>query len=123
MKVGLIQYQCAPGMKDINLMLVEEMLDEAGSKGAEMVVLPELWNVGYDLANIAEHAEDTNGPSLALLREYAKKYSMVVVGGSIIERKGDKYYNTCFVLDKNGEIITKYRKAHLYTHRFALRGD
>ena len=118
MKVALIQYQCAVGMKDINLMLIEEMLIEAGEKGAEMVVLPELWNVGYDLENIAEHAEDTSGPSLALLREYAKKYSMVVVGGSIMERKGDKYYNTCFVFGKNGEIISKYRKAHLYTHGF-----
>lgn len=45
----------------------------------------------------------------------AKEYGTYIMCGTIIEREGDRYYNTCAVIDDSGEIIAKARKIHRYS--------
>lgn len=47
--------------------------------------------------------------------ELAKEFGTYIMCGTIIEREVDKYYNTCAVIDDNGEIIAKARKIHRYS--------
>jgi omega-amidase len=84
----------------------------------------EMWNCPYSNSSFPTYAEDidggiTNSPSLAMLSEVAREKKVTIVGGSIPERSGGKLYNTCCVVDKNGELKAKFRKVRI-TYNFAL---
>ena len=75
----------------------------------------ELWNcpIGHDFFQL--YAEDIDAglevcPTLAMMAEVAREKKVTIVGGSIPERSGENVYNTCCVFDKNGDLISKFRK-------------
>ena len=41
---------------------------------------------------------------------------MNIVGGSFITKKDEKLYNTCPVINRNGELIATYNKCHLFSY-------
>ncbi|MDO4732733.1 MAG: nitrilase-related carbon-nitrogen hydrolase [Bacillota bacterium] len=115
--VAAIQIQGIWGDKAHNLQRVELIMEEALRRGADFFVLPELWNSAYDdehFAELPEMAEDVNGPSLSFLREKARKHGVFIGGGSIVESRHGKLYNSSFFINPAGEILGKYRKAHLF---------
>jgi len=77
------------------------------------VVLPEMWNCPYANDSFPVYAEDIDGgaaPSADLLAGLARELSVVVVGGSIPERKGDQLFNTCCVFNTQGQLLARHRK-------------
>jgi omega-amidase len=44
----------------------------------------------------------------------AKELKIWIVGGSIPEREGEKVYNTCVIVNEDGDIVGKHRKMHLF---------
>jgi N-carbamoylputrescine amidase len=54
-----------------------------------------------------------DGPTTQLMREYAKKYRMVIVVPIYEEHMTGVYYNTAAVIDADGSYLGKYRKAHI----------
>ena len=114
MRVAVIQYELKPGDVEANHTKAVKLLEDAAHKGAEMAVLPELWNTGYALDRLAELAQNSQGASVKLLRQTAEKHRMFIFGGSIPEKRDGHYYNTAFAIDQNGQVIGKYRKTHLY---------
>ncbi|RZC49404.1 hypothetical protein C5167_017839 [Papaver somniferum] len=94
-------------------------IEEAVEKGAQFVVLPEIWNSPYANDSFPVYAEDIDAgsdasPSTAMLSEVARNLKVTIVGGSIPERCGDKLYSTCFVFGKDGKLLAKHRKVHLF---------
>ena len=90
-----------------------------GLKGfsPNIIVLPEVWTVGWDCSKFLETAEYiNNSKTLNLLQELAVEYNSYILGGSFIEKDGDNYYNTCPVISPEGKLITKYRKNHLFSY-------
>ncbi|GAB2460678.1 carbon-nitrogen family hydrolase [Nocardioides hungaricus] len=89
-------------------------------KGADLVVLPELWSHGgfaYD--EWQNCAEDLGGPTLTALSEAAASIGATVHAGSLIERGeggelGRDLWNTSIVLDPRGRVVAKYRKIHRF---------
>ncbi len=116
MRVAAIQYDVQMGNIKENSLRAAELLHQAAANGAELVLLPELWNCGYLLSKLDRLAESSTGPSISMLREIAAKENIFIVGGSIAEKKGNDFYNTSFAIDNNGNIAQKYRKAHLFSH-------
>ena len=114
MKAAVIQYELKPGHLAYNHAKAEELLKQAALGGAELVVLPELWNVGYALEQLEQLAQNSQGESLKLLKKIAKQDRLFIMGGSIAERRDGKYYNTAFAIDQNGQLVGKYRKTHLF---------
>ncbi len=114
LRAALIQFDVQPGQTAHNENTVQRLVEKSAELGAELVVLPELWNVGYDLRNLAALAQNTQGSSARLLAKMAEEYGMYIFGGTIAEQKGDKYYNTALVFNDKGDIIHKYRKLHLF---------
>lgn len=113
-KAAVIQFDITLGRVSLNEKKARALIEEAVANGASMVVLPELWNTGYDLENIANLAQDMRGSSVKLLQKLSRELGIFIIGGSIAEKKGDKIYNTSLVLNNLGEIIYKYRKVHLF---------
>lgn len=100
--------------KEENLKRAEEMIVEAAIHGAQIVVLPEMFNTPYDIRAFGGYAEGEVGPTCQMLERAARDNNVVVVGGSIPERDEDLIYNTSFVYDQHGERIAKYRKKYLF---------
>ncbi|MFQ5773047.1 MAG: carbon-nitrogen hydrolase family protein [Kiloniellaceae bacterium] len=111
-----IQITAADGEKDATVEKMARWLDVAGSRGSDLVVLPELWTgLGFSDAEIYKQiAETFPGPTTDMLAEKAKRYGMFVAG-SMYEAAGDgKYYNSVPLISPQGQIIGVYRKTHLF---------
>ncbi len=115
-KAAALQFSVRVQEKDNNIAKALTLLEQAAAAGAQVAVLPELWNTGFDIAHLDQAAEELSGPSVSRLRQSAARLGLTVAGGSIIEKKQGLYYNTSVLLDRNGSLAAKYRKAHLFTY-------
>jgi predicted amidohydrolase len=103
--------------KGANLEKTERLVAQAASTGADVVALPEKWNVIGPpdvLHDTAETIED--GESVEAMRNWARTHGVTLIGGSITERREgrEKLSNTCLVFDAEGELASLYRKIHLF---------
>lgn len=82
----------------------------------DLVVLPELWDVGYFAFDRYEAAARpiADGPA-ATLAPIAAERGFVCVAGSVVERDGERLHNTIAVL-ADGGVVATYRKVHLFAH-------
>lgn len=112
-KIALIQMNVALGCKKANREKIASLLKELPDH-CDFLVLPELWNTGYDMAHMNEAAETTKEESIAFLREIAIKHKVNVIGGSIAEKRDEGIFNMMPVIGRKGEILCKYRKVHLF---------
>jgi omega-amidase len=112
--IGICQMQVEDD-KSLNLHKAEEMIRLATDKGANLVILPEVFHAPYETAGFRNYAETFPGPSTEMLSRAAARHSICLVGGSIIEMGTDgKLYNTSYVFGANGELLGKHRKVHLF---------
>lgn len=107
--------------KATNLKRAEEMIDSAVKLySPKIVVLPEYFNTPASLKNLENFVEDGDNfesDSIKLLTSTAKKHSVYIVGGSMpVYFKSDKskVYNTCYCVDKSGQIKTIFSKLHMF---------
>ncbi len=116
--LALIQMECS-GPRDANLARAVERVDQAARRGANVVVLPELFLGPYfcqrpDDAAAFALAEPVPGPATDALAQAARQNRIVLVGGSIFERGADgRYFNTTPVFDAAGQLLGTYRKTHI----------
>ena len=113
MKIGMLQTHVYED-KIKNLDEAAEYAGLAVERGAETVILPEMFNCPYETEKFPLYAEERGGTSYNALSAIAKENGIYVVGGSIPEREGERLYNTCFIFDPAGNEIAKHRKAHLF---------
>ena len=113
MKIACVQMDIEFGKPDVNFQRVAEYLAEAAENGADTIVLPEMWNTGYALTELDELA-DSNGRTLEFLKDFAKQHGVNIVGGSVSTKKEDGFYNTMYVVNREGELVNEYDKAHLF---------
>lgn len=114
MKIACVQMNIAFGEPEKNFLAVQKYIEEAAKAQVDVIVLPEMWNTGYALDQLEELA-DTNGEKTKqLLAQAAKNHQVNIVGGSVSTKKTDGFYNTMYVVNREGEIIAEYDKAHLF---------
>ncbi len=102
--------------KETNVLKAEKLIDEAATKGAEVVALPEYFNfLGPDKEKISQ-AEEIPGPTIERLMDKATQHKIYILCGSILEKgtEPNKAFNTSVLINPQGEIIAKYRKIHLF---------
>jgi deaminated glutathione amidase len=103
--------------KSANLETAERLVGQAAATGADLVVLPEKWNVIGDAAVYYATAEPLEGgESVAAMSDWARTHGITLVGGSVAERREgrEKLSNTSLVFDSGGQIVAVYRKIHLF---------
>lgn len=116
-KISILQMSSVIGSIDANINKVNKLVSDSLPQDCDVLVLPEVWTVGWACNKFSDCAEDiTKGNSIIFLKELAKKYNVNIIGGSIIENRGGKYYNTTPVINRNGDLVTTYSKNHLYSY-------
>lgn len=122
LRVALCQFHVTEDKK-LNLETCASFLDQAAAQGANLVVLPEIWNGPYAVSAFGDYAEVLpepqaascpDSPSAEMVRLKALEHNLWIVGGSIPETVNDKLYNTCLVFDPTGTVVAKHRKVHLF---------
>ena len=112
-KIGICQMNITES-KERNLSKAEEMIRLAAREKSQVIVLPEMFNCPYETGAFPKYAEEYMGKTTQLLASLSKALGVYIVGGSIPERDKGQIYNTSFIFDKNGELIGKHRKIHLF---------
>jgi len=112
--VSVVQMLAVDGEKDRTVDRMMRHLDEAGRRGSELTVLPEVWTgLGFSDPNMhREIAEEIPGPVTDRLCEKAREHGMAICG-SLYERDGNAVHNTAPVISQQGEIVGRYRKTHI----------
>jgi Predicted amidohydrolase len=102
--------------KERNLEVAERLVRAAARDGAELVCLPERWNLLGDSATILDGAEPLDGPSLAAARSWASELGVHLLAGSIAERAEgqERLFNTSVLIGPDGEDVAAYRKIHMF---------
>jgi deaminated glutathione amidase len=102
--------------KDRNLASAERLVRGAAAGGAELIVLPEKWNILGDAEALHEGAEPLGGPTLTAAASWARELGIHLVAGSIAERVDgqSKLFNTSTLIGPDGELQARYRKIHMF---------
>lgn len=120
-KVAAIQMSMSSDRKK-TLQKAKDMVIKAAKNGADIVLLPELFETpyfcqekNYDYYNLATTVEDN--PAVKIMMEVAKEYN-IVIPVSIYELDGYVTYNTVVMVDADGSILGIYRKTHIPDDHF-----
>jgi len=113
MKIAIIQMGVGIDKK-CNIDNMKGYVDRAGAAGADVVILPEMFNCPYSNLYFRDYAEEAGGESYTALSQAALSNNIYVIGGSIPELDGDDIFNTSFVFDRKGVEIARHRKVHLF---------
>ncbi|MBK5218533.1 MAG: carbon-nitrogen hydrolase family protein [Thermoleophilia bacterium] len=100
--------------RDRNLAAAERLVRAAAAAGADLVALPEKWNLLAGGEELRAGAEPLDGPSLSAARAWARELGIHLLAGSISERTDAKAFNTSVLIGPAGEDLAVYRKVHLF---------
>ena len=109
-----------------NLERALETIEQATTRGARMIVFPEIFMALLAKPNF--HAAYAHGVSQSLdgfyaqgLREAARRHEIWIVSGMLETAQQTRStsdvqgaYNTTVVIDEHGELVAHYRKTHMY---------
>lgn len=115
--IAVIQ-TCSSTSPDDNIACVENLIQQAVEQGAKWLVLPEYWAImGQNETDKVKIAEDFgNGRLQSVLSNWAKRFNIVLFGGTIplkSPQKG-KIFNSLLTFNPAGECIYRYDKVHLF---------
>ena len=114
MKVAAIQM---PTVKDKmqNIRTAGTYIEKIKADNPDFVILPEMFCCPYQTENFPVYAEKEGGPSWQAMSEYARKYHIYLIAGSMPEvDEAGNVFNTSYIFDRDGKQIGKHRKAHLF---------
>lgn len=119
--VAAVQMYCNRNRKE-NIEAAEGFIREAAKKGAQVILLPELFETwyfcqekNYDSYKLALPLEEN--PAVRRLQSLAAELS-VVLPVSFFERQENTTYNTVAMIDADGSILGIYRKTHIPDDHF-----
>ena len=114
MKVAAIQM---PTVKDKmqNIRTAGTYMEKIKVEQPDFVILPEMFCCPYQTENFPIYAEKEGGPSWQAMSDYAGKYHIYLIAGSMSEvDEAGNVYNTSYIFDRDGKQIGKHRKTHLF---------
>jgi N-carbamoylputrescine amidase len=114
--VAVVQHHCNHDYVQ-NLSRSTEGIHSATSRGAEVILLPELNCLPYfcmrEEVRSFDLAETIPGPTTESLSRICKEKKVIVITSIFEKRSKGIYHNTAVVIDKNGSIAGTYRKMHI----------
>lgn len=92
-----------------NLARATGMVERAAAQGCRVVVLPECLDFGWTDPSARDGAQPIPGKHSDLLAQAARVCRIWVAAG-LVERDGERLYNTAVLISPDGEIVLKHRK-------------
>ena len=127
MKISVLQMPVAIGEREKNAATLRRMLETAMKDAPDVVVAPELWDVGFFPRPLEAHVDEGGAWSKEFLSSLAKTYNVNIVGGSVAVKDGEDTANRCYVFDRGGVLIADYDKTHLFSpakeEKYFRKGD
>ena len=114
MRVAIDQLDVALARPDQNFAQVAADVKEAAKAGADVIVIPEMWNTGYALDQLGDLADLDGQRTKQTLARLARDNQINIVGGSVAIKRGKRFYNTTYVYDRTGQLVGDYDKVHLF---------
>ncbi len=117
-KVAIVQFKASTNKKQ-NLKKIINYTENAAKKGAELCAFPEFMmfytSSSQTSKELSSLAETINGNFVKTIAKAAKKNSIQVIGTFYEKsRKKNRVYDTSFLINKSGKVVSTYRKIHLY---------
>ena len=129
MKVSCIQLDMLLGRPDVNYPHAEELIRRTAEKEKpDVILLPELWDVGFfPKENLEALGDKDCARVIKWAGSLAKELGTAIIAGSVANLCGGKVYNTACVFDRTGSLIAQYDKTHLFTpmgeHHYFAAGN
>lgn len=111
MIVSILQSEVSDDRKQ-NEKEILRRLDQAAAQGADLVLLPELWNTPFINSVILEHSQEW-AFWMTLLCQQARKLKLWIVAGTLPCQEENRLYNRCALISDHGELIACTDKTHL----------
>jgi predicted amidohydrolase len=99
------------GRPDANLNRAVDAIRRAAVQECRLVVLPECLNLGWTDPSASTLAEPIPGPHADRLIRTAREHRVYVAAG-LVERAGDRLYNSAILIDPDGRIRLHHRKVN-----------
>lgn len=116
MRVSCVQMEVLLGRPEENHRLAEQLIRQAAQAQPDVVLLPELWDVGFfPKENLKELADPDCTRVKAHMGALAKELGINIVAGSVACLRGDRVYNTACVFGRDGQLLAQYDKTHLFS--------
>jgi len=119
MKISVVQMN-SQGDKAANIATAVRLIKEAAANSPQVIALPEyfsfLSDVNEQMHQSAElfPPDGEGGDAYSTISSLAKELGVTIHAGSIVEKKGNSYYNTTVIFGPEGGDIARYRKIHLF---------
>ena len=112
MKIAAIQFNAVAGEISRNLAKIEGLVNDAAARVANLIVLPEICDIGYEMGQVVKLAEAFPNRTTDFLGELARKNNVIITAG-LAEKKIDGIYNAAVTFDTSGNVAAAYHKTHL----------
>ncbi len=108
--LALVQMQVTGGDRELNLEHAGRGIAKAAEKGADFILLPEAMDLGWTDPSALTLAEPVpEGRTCLFLSSLARKHHLYICSG-LIEKSGEKVYNSAVIIDPEGKVILLHRK-------------
>ncbi len=124
-KLALVQMTVEGGELDRNLERASQRVREATANGSNVVLLPECMDLGWTYPSALTLAEPIpGGKTFEILCELAQEYGVYLCAG-LVERAGERTYNSAVLLSPKGELLLLHRKLNELDigHPYYAQGD
>lgn len=128
MKVTCIQMDVQFARPEENHRHAEHLIRQAAKGKPDVILLPELWDVGFfPKENLWEVSDENCSNVIGHIGALAGELGINIVAGSVACLRGNQVYNTACIFDRAGKLIAQYDKTHLFSpmgeDQFFSRGN
>jgi len=110
LRVAAIQLECKDLQVKVNLMRASELFEKAAGQGAELILLPELLAIVYQLMPVIwNYGEPTGGPTETWLCEMAGKHR-IWISATYLQADKKDFLNTFALAEPSGTILARVHK-------------
>ncbi|KGX91427.1 carbon-nitrogen family hydrolase [Pontibacillus marinus] len=129
LKIGCLQMDVTYGNPEENRESIQRKINYLHKElnNVDILVLPELWDTGYDLSRLSQIGDWEGRTAQSFLSKLARQNDFSLIGGSIAKTNEQSSTNTMYAYNRNGVKIVEYSKAHLFQlmdeHHYLNSGD
>lgn len=111
--ISIAQMDVRLGNPRVNWTKMQQMTEEAKRQGGDVVIFPELWDVGFALDKAKEFASSLSSGLFAQVAALSKTTGIHITG-SMMEKRGLGVANSAPMFSPGRGILGAYRKIHLF---------